>query len=104
MKLVKRLLGEGCQVRIWDPDVSFGAVVGSNRQFIKEVIPHIGSLLSESFESVVETAEVVVVGTKSVDKATLARCLRPEQVVVDLVNLSKSRRPDAAPFYEGICW
>src|SRR5262249_41742760 len=46
VQLVKRLLGEGCQMKIWDPDVSLGRLVGSNRQFIDQQIPHIGALLS----------------------------------------------------------
>lgn len=51
--MIKRLLGEGCKVRIWDQDVSLGRLVGSNRQYIEEVIPHIGSLLSSEFDEVV---------------------------------------------------
>ncbi len=104
VQLIKRLLGEGCQVRIWDEHVSLGRLAGSNRQFIEEVIPHIGSLLSPSWQEVVETAEVVVIGTKSVEKEKLAASLRPEQVVIDLVNLERSRRLDGVASYEGICW
>lgn len=101
--VIKRLLGEGCQVRVWDQDVSLGRLAGSNRQYIEEVIPHIGSLLSASFEEVVCGGEVVVIATK-VQKDTLVRCLKPEQVVIDLVNLDSSKRPGTDATYEGICW
>ncbi len=104
VQLTKRLLGEGCQIRIWDQHVSLGRLAGSNRQFIEEVIPHIGSLLSASLQEVVKTAEVVVIGTKSVERETLATYLRPEQVVIDLVNLERSRRLHGVASYEGICW
>jgi GDP-mannose 6-dehydrogenase len=104
VQFIKRLLGEGCQVRIWDRDVSLGRLVGSNRQFIEEVIPHIGTLLVANLSEVVHSAEVVVIGTRAVDKATLLPELRKEQVVVDFVNLEKSRRPDEHAAYEGICW
>jgi GDP-mannose 6-dehydrogenase len=102
VQLVKRLLGEGCQLRIWDKDVSLGRLAGSNRQYIEEVIPHIGSLLSSDLEEVVRSGEVVIVGTK-IDREQLSRCLRPDQIVIDLVNLSAKARPEAAS-YEGICW
>jgi GDP-mannose 6-dehydrogenase len=102
--LVKRLVGEGCQIQIWDHNVSLGRLIGSNRQFITEVIPHIGSLLSDNLQQVVQNAEVVVLGTKAVDKETLASALRPDQTVIDLVNLEKSRRNDGHAGYEGICW
>ena len=104
VQLIKRLLGEGCQIRIWDRDVSMGRLVGSNRQFIEEVIPHIGSLLAGSLAEVVEEAEVVIIGTTSIDKEALATVLRPQQFVIDLVNLRKPRRPEGLPLYQGMCW
>jgi GDP-mannose 6-dehydrogenase len=102
VQLIKRLLGEGCQVKVWDKDVSLGRLAGSNRQYIEEVIPHIGSLLSADMPEVIRDADVVVVGTK-IEKADLARILTPGQIVIDLVNLDPTRRPQAAS-YEGICW
>jgi len=102
--LVKRLVGEGCQIQIWDHNVSLGRLIGSNRQFITEVIPHIGSLLCDNMQEVVQNAEVVVLGTKAADKEALVSTLRPDQVVLDLVNLEKSRRIDGPAGYEGICW
>lgn len=104
VQLAKRLLGEGCQVRIWDRNVSLGHLMGSNRQFIEEVIPHIGSLLSTSLEEAVASAEVVVIGTKSVAKEWLAARLRAEQVVIDLVSIEKPSPSGETPSYEGICW
>ncbi len=103
VQMIKRLLGEGFQVRVWDRDVSLGRLAGSNRQYIEEVIPHIGSLLSANLEEVVQSGEVVVIATK-VDKEQLARCLGRNQSVVDLVNLASASRPVASSSYQGICW
>ncbi len=103
VQMIKRLLGEGSQLRVWDRDVSLGRLAGSNRQYIEEVIPHIGSLLSADLEDVVRSAEVVVIATK-VDNDQLARCLRPEQLVIDLVNLAAASRPGTSASYQGICW
>jgi len=102
VQLIKRLIGEGCQVKVWDKDVSLGRLAGSNRQYIEDVIPHIGSLLSADMPEVVRDAEVVIVGTK-VEKEELAKLLTPAQMVIDLVNLDPARRPQAAS-YQGICW
>jgi len=102
--LIKRLLGEGCQIQVWDQDVSLGRLAGSNRQYIEEVIPHIGSLLSTDLEQMVRTAEVVIIGTKSVDGKQISTYLRPEQEVIDLINLDSSRRPESPASYQGVCW
>src|SRR5438876_6069726 len=104
VQMVKRLLGEGHQIQIWDDNVSLGRLIGSNRQYIEEVIPHIGSLLSSNLEQVLENAEVVIVGTRGIGRDALRASLKPQQIVIDLANLEKSRRPDEQAFYKGICW
>jgi GDP-mannose 6-dehydrogenase len=104
VQLAKRLLGEGRDLKIWDDNVSLGQLIGSNRQYIEEVIPHIGSLLCQDLETALAHAEVVVVGTRGLDRATLSRQIRPGQVVIDLVNLEKARRIETSGAYEGMCW
>lgn len=104
VQLIKHLLGEGCQVRIWDDNVSIGRLIGSNRDYIDKLIPHIGSLLSDDMEEVIQSSEVLIVGTKAVSKDTIEKALKPGTVVVDLVNLDKTRRANSKSDYEGICW
>jgi GDP-mannose 6-dehydrogenase len=104
VQVTKRLLGEGCQIRIWDQNVSLGQLTGSNRQFIQEVIPHIGSLLTSSLQEAVENSDVIIIGSATVNNEMLTPFLRPGQTVLDLVNLDKARRPMGASAYEGICW
>ena len=104
VQLIKRLLGEGLEVRVWDEDVSLGRLAGANRQYIEEVIPHIGLVLTADLESVMRSAEVVILGNKSASRERLAQYLRPEQIVIDLVHLDRSKRPQGASTYEGICW
>jgi GDP-mannose 6-dehydrogenase len=101
--LVKRLIGEGCSVRIWDDNVSLGRLIGSNREYIEQIIPHIGSLLSTSLEEVLKDAEVVVIGMRSLDREILRKNVKNGQDIIDLVNLEKSRRLDSSS-YKGICW
>jgi GDP-mannose 6-dehydrogenase len=102
--LAKRLLGEGCELKIWDPSVTLGRLIGSNRQFIEEEIPHIGSLLREDAESVIRSSEIIVLGTKALDKLALKAHLHAGQKLVDLVNLEKEQRCCDQPEYEEICW
>ena len=104
VQLIKRLMGEGLEVKVWDEDVSLGRLAGANRQYIEEVIPHIGSVLSADLESVLSTAEVVILGNKSASKDRLTTRLRPEQIVIDLIHLDQTRRPEGVNTYEGICW
>ncbi len=104
VQLIKRLMGEGLEIKVWDEDVSLGRLAGANREYIEQVIPHIGSVLSADLEGVLSSAEVVILGNKSASKERLAKYLRPEQIVIDLIHLDETRRPEGALNYEGICW
>ena len=104
VQLVKRLLGEGCQIRIWDDNVSLGQLIGSNRQYIEEVIPHLGALMSSDLSQVLQNSEVVVIGTRGLPKKALRQAIREDHIVIDLVNLERARRIDGIAAYQGICW
>ena len=45
--VAKRLLGEGCELRIFDPEVQLSRLLGANRSYIEANIPHLGSLLCD---------------------------------------------------------
>ena len=102
--LAKRLLDEGCQLRIWDDNVGFHQLIGSNRQYIEEVIPQMASLLCRRLEDTLHEADTVIIGTRGVDPETVRRHLRPHHIVIDLVNFERTRRLDALSAYDGLCW
>ncbi len=59
--LVKRLLGEGCSVRIFDQPVQQARLMGTNLAYIRSHLPHFEALLTETAEEALEGAELVVV-------------------------------------------
>ena len=82
--LVETLIGKGLDVRIFDPNVAVARLVGANRRYIEEEIPHIASLLCEGVEEVVRHADVLVIGGGG-DEARRARAAaRPGTTLVDL--------------------
>src|SRR5439155_10542004 len=85
--LVKKLIAEGRQIQIWDKNVSLGQLIGSNRQFIDEYIPHIGSLLHDDLGEVLSHAEVIVKATNAVSREELVANLRKGQSLIDIENV-----------------
>lgn len=59
--LVKRLLGEGCQVKIYDRAVQQARLVGTNLAYIQRNLPHFEALLVTEPQQALEGAEMAVV-------------------------------------------
>jgi GDP-mannose 6-dehydrogenase len=82
--VAEALLGKGCHLRILDHEVSMARLVGANRRFIEDEIPHIASLMSPSVEDLLAHAEVVVVGKADQEAARVVAGVRPDQQLIDL--------------------
>jgi GDP-mannose 6-dehydrogenase len=102
VEVIERLLGKGYDVKIYDRNVKIASLVGANKDFIMNQIPHISALMSETLEEVMNHAEVLVIGNGAEEFRGIIGSIRPGQMVVDLVRISEER-PDS-PGYDGICW
>jgi GDP-mannose 6-dehydrogenase len=100
--LVETLLGKGYDLKIYDPNVSLARLMGANKQYIEQTIPHISSLLRPSLEEVLEHAQVLVVGqhlpvlTDIVSRAN-------KHFIIDLIRLTEEL-DSFDNHYDGICW
>jgi GDP-mannose 6-dehydrogenase len=99
--LIETLIGKGMELVIYDRDVSLARLVGSNREYIENEIPHIAKLMRGSIDEVLNAANTIVIGNKSEEFRQIESRLRPDQTVIDLVRLFD--RPSSNG-YQGICW
>jgi GDP-mannose 6-dehydrogenase len=82
--LIETLIGKGCEVRILDASVAVARLVGANRRYIEEEIPHIAALMCDSAASLLEHAEVLVISSASDEAARVLANVGPDRIVVDL--------------------
>ncbi len=102
--LAEALLGKGYQLSIYDRNVSIARLVGANKEYINQQIPHLSSLLCDNVAEVVDRSEVIVVGNGSPEFADALKKTRPDQVVIDLFRVKNLARADVPAQYSGICW
>ena len=101
IELIERLLGKGYELRIYDKNVKIASLVGANRDFILNRIPHISRLMVNHVEAVLDYAETIVIGNKDPDFQTVPDKLRKGQSVVDFVRITNGTSNGK---YDGISW
>ncbi|HUP10173.1 MAG TPA: nucleotide sugar dehydrogenase, partial [Caldimonas sp.] len=101
--VAEQLIGKGLSLLVYDPEVHLSSLLGANRRFIEEHLPHIGALIRRDMAAVTAVSDVLLVG--STDKATLKelrRLAEPRHVVIDLAHIADAS--DIAASYVGLAW
>ncbi len=102
VELIERLIGKGYDVRLYDRNVHLAQLVGANRQYILNTIPHLAKIMASSVEEVLDHAELVLIGTNDAGYREALSRLSADQAIIDMVRL-----PDCRGFseqYDGINW
>jgi GDP-mannose 6-dehydrogenase len=102
IEIIERLMGKGYDVRIYDKNVQVARLVGANRDFILNRIPHISRLMVDNIDAVLQHAETIVIGNKSTEFESVPQKLHAGQNLVDFVRISNYRSNGSE--YSGICW
>jgi GDP-mannose 6-dehydrogenase len=102
IEVIEHLIGKGYDLRIFDRNVSLASLVGANRDFILNRIPHISRLMVNGIDAVLNHAQTIVIGNKDPEFAGILERLAPGQHLVDFVRITNRRSENGK--YDGICW
>ncbi|HEX6136688.1 MAG TPA: nucleotide sugar dehydrogenase [Casimicrobiaceae bacterium] len=101
--LAEHFIGKGLELSVYDPEVQLSNLLGANRRFIEQHVPHIGQLIHGDIAAVIAKSDVLVVGLDGAGiAAALVEHVREDQVVLDLVNLPVQGKLRGR--YSGLCW
>jgi GDP-mannose 6-dehydrogenase len=100
--IIETLIGQGYDVKIHDRNVQVSALVGANREYMLNAIPHIHRLLVSEVAEVFEHADTIVIGHGDPAFEAALETHGAGKRVVDLVRLR--HRPAGASAYSGLCW
>lgn len=103
VQLVETLVGRGYQVRIFDDQVELGRLMGANKAFLEQEIPHITLLMRSSLDEVIAESDVLVIANGNKMFRKLPELVGQDQTIIDLVGIAKVGT-EGRERYEGICW
>jgi GDP-mannose 6-dehydrogenase len=101
--LIETLIGKGYKLTIYDEEVALAKLVGANKSYIEQTIPHISSLMLASPQEVIDASDVVVVSKNNPPIQDAIANNSDSKSIIDLIRLPREA-VKAAPNYQGICW
>jgi GDP-mannose 6-dehydrogenase len=102
IEVIERLIGKGYDLRIYDKNVKLASLVGANRDYILNHVPHISRLMVPDADAVLEHGQTIVIGNKDPEFSQISSRIKEGQRMVDFVRIIEGRSADGK--YDGICW
>jgi len=105
--LAEQLIGKGYELVVYDRNVRLASLLGANREYILNHIPHIGRLMVDRLEELIGHADVVVIASADREFLPLLEGLPPGKSVIDLVgawNTAEGKGTAHMEAYDGIAW
>lgn len=102
IEVIERLIGKGHELRIYDKNVKIAKLVGANRDYILNHIPHISRLMVDEIDAVLDHAQTVVIGNNDPEFTDVPKRLRSDQFLVDFIRVIPGKSTNGT--YDGICW
>ena len=90
IEVIERLIGKGYDLRIYDKNVNLAALVGANRDFILNRIPHISRLMVPTIDDVLVHGQTIVIGNNDSEFSQIQLKLREDQRLVDFVRITRT--------------
>lgn len=102
VELIERLIGKGYDLKIYDRNVKLASLIGANKDYILNRIPHISNLMVDEISDVIEHAETIVIGNSDKEFSHDYNQYGKELNIVDLVRIRDINIEQGG--YDGICW
>lgn len=107
VRVIEELLGRGYSLKLYDKNVQLIRLMGANRSYIDTHIPHVGELMVDTLEEVIEESDTLIIGNSSPEFAKLFQQPLENKSVIDLVRLPHIPAAwieSMGDRYHGICW
>lgn len=101
VKVAKALIGEGIDLRIYDPVVRPEKLIGSNKEQVLKALHHLERLLVDSLDDLSDS-QLIIINHPAVDARRVDRWLKSGVRVLDLVGIEGINT--AAETYDGLYW
>ncbi|WP_053990709.1 nucleotide sugar dehydrogenase [Mangrovimonas sp. TPBH4] len=100
--LIETLIGKGYELKVYDNNVHLSSLLGKNKEYVNNHIPHIYKLLKENVTDVIESSDVLVIGNSAAEFSEIVPTIPSNKIVIDLVRVDKNKT--SKDNYIGICW
>jgi GDP-mannose 6-dehydrogenase len=100
--IVRRLISDGCDLRIYDRNINLAMLRGANLAYLNDRIPSVSTMLCGTPSEVADFADVLVIGNDEREHRESLTELPAGKVVIDFARVVEPQHLKGD--YHGLCW
>jgi GDP-mannose 6-dehydrogenase len=104
LELVERLIGKGGQIRVYDKNVNMSRLVGKNKEFLFNHLPHVDKTLCASLEELLQQSDMLLITQIVPEEDTKLIKDFVAKNSMKLLDLTRTKSLEDVETYEGISW
>lgn len=102
VSVIEILIGKGYDLCVYDSNVHLSSLLGKNKDYINNHIPHIYKLLKDNINDIIENSDVIVIGNNAKEFSEILTTIPSDKIIIDLVRVDQEKITEDN--YIGICW
>ena len=102
VELAERLIGKGFDLKILDHNVNESKLIGSNKIFIEQKIPHLSRLMVNNEEELINHSELIIVSHGAAEFRFIIDKITKDKFILDFTGMLRDEINHVN--YEGIAW
>ena len=99
--LCEKLIGKGYKVQIYDHNINLSKLIGQNKNYLLDHLPHINLLLTDDLDVLIKNNELIVFVHGANEDADRIISVNPSVLILDLVGNNSLKKLSN---YDGIAW
>jgi GDP-mannose 6-dehydrogenase len=104
LELAERLKGKGMKLAIYDKFINTSMLIGKNKEYLFEYLPHIDEILCASFDDFIKDKKLLVL-THRLNEAEVVKVknmMKTKNVLI--LDLARTKSLEGLALYSGISW
>jgi len=104
LELAERLKGKGMKLAVYDKFINTSKLIGKNKEYLFEYLPHIDEILCTSFDEFIQDKELLILTHRLNENEVIKVKKWVETKDIHILDLVRTKSLEGLALYSGLSW
>ncbi len=101
LNICEKLIGKGYNLKIYDSNINLSQLIGQNKSYLLEHLPHIDKVLINDIDKFILDTEIILIMHNNSKITEIANKISSDMILLDVAGVKELKNYIN---YDGVCW